>query len=57
MQSLSRLPSITAVELQALGIDPDTAAQVESILRSRSTNPIHLALLEVVADHLTGYSA
>lgn len=47
--------TLSARELVDRGIDPETAAQVEQILRTCDGSPVAIALLDVVAENLLGH--
>jgi hypothetical protein len=47
--------TLSARELIDRGIDPETAAQVEKILRTCDGSPVAIALLDAVAENLLGH--
>ena len=46
--------TLSAADLIDRGIDPETAAQVEQILRTCDGSPVAIALLDAVAENLLG---
>lgn len=47
--------TLSAAELIERGIDAETAAKVEQILRTCDGSPVAIALLDAVAENLLGH--